>query len=215
MAAAISGAASANTLHFPFFIQGFGYASQVTVTNMTAVAATVQISAYDLQGTRIGDGNLVVLGNDTLTAFLNELLPAGDSVGRLEVTSTAELSGIATVVSPYGGFALYPGAGLSTSRARLDFFEANGTYDTVLAFANTSASAGTMAITAHVGGVTLTLTRAVPARGVVAELASTLFPVDGLGAVQVDADVPIHATGILVQRFNSGFVSTIAGRPTQ
>jgi len=70
-----------------------------------------------------------------------------------------------------------------------------------------------MALTAHVGGVTLTLTRSIPANGVVADLASAMFPIDGLGALRIDADVPIHSTAILIQRSNSAFVTTINGRP--
>ena len=209
--ALLPGIAAANALHFPFYIQGYGYSSQVTVTNLSQVAASVQASAYDMTGARVADGNLVVGGNDTLTTFLNELVPA-PSVGRLEISSSADLSGIVTIVSPVGGFALYPGSGPATNRATLDLFEANNSYDTVLAFSNTSSQPGTMAVTAHVGGVTLTLTRLIPGNGLVAELASTMFPIIGLGALRIDSDVPIHTTGILIQRVNSSFVTTVTGR---
>ena len=202
----------ADTLHFPFYIQGFGFSSQVTITNLDQVAASIQASAYDLDGTRVADGNLVVGGNDTLTTFLNELL-SPPSVGRLEISSTANLSAVVTIVSPVGGFALYPGAKPASGRAHLDLFESNNSFDTVLAFSNASSQPGTMALTAHVGGVTLTLTRSIPANGVVADLASAMFPIDGLGALRIDADVPIHSTAILIQRSNSAFVTTINGRP--
>jgi hypothetical protein len=209
---ALAGIASANTLHFPFYIQGYGYSSQITITNMSEVATSVQASAYDMAGTRVADSNLVVGGNDTLTTFVNELVQALPSVGRLEISSSANLSAVVTIVSPVGGFALYPGAGPATTHANLDLFEANNSFDTVLAFSNSSSQAGTMAITAHVGGVTLTLTRSIPANGVVADLASSMFPIQGLGALRIEADVPIHATGILVQRTNSSFVTTVSGR---
>jgi hypothetical protein len=211
LAALLPGVAAANTLHFPLYIQGYGYSSQITITNLSQVAASVQAAAYDLSGVRVADGNLVVGGNDTLTTFLNGLM-VGPSVGRLEITSNADLSGIVTIVSPVRGFALYPGSAPATNRANLDLFEANSSYDTVLAFSNTSSQAGTIAVTAHVGGVTLTLTRVIPGNGVVADLASEMFPIEGLGALRIDSDVPIHATGILIQRSDSSFVTTVAGR---